>query len=66
MKACSKCKITDLPLSMFSVNDYGRPYSYCKECQNRLALERYRKKKEESEKLKSQEETSFLQDSKVG
>ena len=47
MKNCPKCNVLK-DLDMFSVNDYGRPVSYCKECMRLYSVKRY----EEKRKLK--------------
>lgn len=44
MKICSKCK-TEKELKNFSLNDFGLPQSWCKDCLSARALEKYYEKK---------------------
>lgn len=45
MKICSKCKGDPKCLSNFSLNDFGKPQSWCKDCLSARALEKYYEKK---------------------
>ena len=57
-KNCSKC-MTHKPVDRFSINDFGRPVSRCKDCVNEDVQERSRRKKLEALKNLSHPETDF-------
>jgi hypothetical protein len=44
MKACSKCK-ENKELNRYTLNDFGTPQSWCKDCLSARALEKYYEKK---------------------
>lgn len=44
VKPCSKCKRV-MPFKEFRLNDYGRPISWCKECERQKEKLRYERKK---------------------
>ena len=59
MKMCSRCKNLK-SYSVFTITDFGKFSSWCKDCSNEVATERYHKKKMAlAEKKLSQVETVF-------
>lgn len=44
LKVCTKCK-EQKAWSDYSLNDFGKPQSWCRDCARARALERYYKKK---------------------
>lgn len=47
-----------MPLSRFTINDFGKPVAWCKDCMNEKQIERYHLKKLKREQLSTKRCTS--------
>jgi hypothetical protein len=56
VKACSKCKI-EQPYDNFSLTNFDKPFSQCRDCQNEAAKKRYYDKKAKLNIVTSEDST---------
>jgi hypothetical protein len=64
MRTCNNCQVSRT-LDRFSLNDFGKFKSLCKDCQSEQSLKRYYAKKEKLNLVKSEDETNCLQSENV-